>query len=400
MNRTLGLLDIENLRDRYATYRRLRATAPALEVQINDEPNIVVTRFRDVDALLKDSTALVQPSAGEYPGHIGTGAASVFYKLSLPHMDPPDHGDMRKILLAAFNYAAIQRMQTMVTGVIESALDAIEPNTPVEVVKALAARIPSEVACGMLHVPAEKAAAMFGRVDALSSIVSHTPITEEALRKANEAAAYYFDFFDGLAAANRSLPDDDLVGALVKARDRGLWSSEALATTLMGLFIASYHTTKTAISNALHAFATHPPQYELLRNDAALCPAAWEELLRFDSPVHFVHRYASVPMSIAGRSIVPRTRLLLGLASANRDDEQFVNADVFDIRRSPGRHLSFAYGRHFCAGAQLSRLEGKLLFEGLARRFARLHPTGEAVARGHDLSFPVIERLTLEFEPN
>lgn len=392
------LLSIDNLRNRYETYRRLRASSPAMAMELNGEPVVVVTRFEDVDALFKHPKALVQPSVGEFPNYIGSGSASVFYRLSLPHMDPPEHGQYRRILMSAFNARAVARLQDMVSAIIESALDAIGPQGPVEVASSLSARIPADVACGMLHVPPGRAADLFGRVDALSVIVSQSSLSEETLGKANEAAQFYFDFFDELVESNRTLPEDDLVATLIQAEKDGLWSREALATTLMGLFIASFHTTRTAISNALHAFATNQEQYRAMTKNPSLAAPAWEECLRFDSPVHFVHRYATAPMSVAGRDIAPRTRLLLGLASANRDESHYADPDRFDIARPPSRHLAFAFGAHFCAGAQLSRLEGKLLFNGLTQRWSAIHLTSAPIKRNHDLTFPFIEEMTLDFE--
>jgi cytochrome P450 len=167
-------------------------------------------------------------------------------------------------------------------------------------------------------------------------------------------------------------------------------------STLIGFYVANVHATRTGITNAMYALASNEAQYRDLVSNPELAGTAWDESLRFDAPTHFVHRYATEPMRIGGVDIAPRTRLLLGLASANRDPLQFESPDRFDIRRQSTRHLAFALGAHFCAGAPLARVEGRLILNGLARRFQSIQLTDQPPERNDTLSFPFMESLQVE----
>lgn len=400
----LAVIDLEDrhfLMNRHQEYERLRRDAPIAMTTLNGEPTVVLTRYADIDAVLRDTTALVQPSAGEFPPYIGHGAAAVFYKLSLPHMDPPTHTRLRRALTPALSAQAVARMEEWVTQIIHHHLDRLEQEAGAEIdlVAGLAATVPADVGCRLLHVPAEQAGLLFSKVKDLNAIVSHTQLDEATLARADAAAQFYFDYFDQVVQQHRDLPDTELLGALIRAEDAGLMSREELVVTLMGLFLAGYHTTKVIIGNALFVLAAYPQQRRLLASDPSLASRAWEEVLRYESPVHFVHRYLAEPATIGGHRIERRTRILLALASANRDLEVFKDAQQFEISRTNARHLAFAGGAHFCAGSQLSRLEGKILLPEFLRRFPEYRLIDGSERRNYDLTFPHLESLKAELRP-
>ena len=394
MSETFDLTNLSSREERLRIYAALRDRAPLYDTVINNVPVRIVSRYADVDALLKSPTALVQKQPGKYPAHIGDGAASVFYKLSLPHMDAPEHSRFRRIAMSAFNPASIARMTEWVRAIVETRLDAVAGLGDFDAVALIAKPIPADVACALLHIPRADAELMLARVHDLNPIVGQGPHTPEILAKADAAAQFYFDYFAKHTAEISDLPEDDLLHILIKAERDGLWDKTALATTLIGLFIAGYHTTLSSIANTIHALATNPDQFAVLKADPSLAERAWEEVLRYDTPAHFVHRYPSEVMRLADQLVQPGTRLLLALGSANLDSAQFPDAEKFDIRRPPGRHLAFAAGAHFCLGAQLSRLEGKFLLRGLAERFSQIALSGDApVDRHNEMTFPLIRKL-------
>lgn len=396
---TIDVTQFASQEERLALYDRMRRESPVHEARINGIRTLIAYRHADVDMLLKNPHALVQETPGKLPPHVGSGPASVFYRLSLPHMDRPEHAHFRRIATDAFNPRTVDRMAEWVGEIIEDALDAIGDRDEIDVIEALGAPIPAAVACRMLHIPLDHARLMLERVHDLNPIVGQAPITPEILARADAAAQFYFDYFAEHVASQTGLPDDDMLAILIAAQREGRWDSVAMATTLIGLFIASYHTTMTAIANAVHALAAHPEQRALLAADPGLAEAAWEEVLRYDSPVHFVHRYAIEPMRIGEVEAEAGTRILLGLASANLDPARFEQAGRFDIRRTGGRHLAFALGPHFCLGAQLSRLEGKLLLRGLAGRYPDFTLTDAPVERVLDMTFPHITKMRVALDP-
>ena len=215
---------------------------------------------------------------------------------------------------------------------------------------------------------------------AATRVLSVSDITPERLAEADASAAFYYEYMDdvldtGQAARGRFRRRAD------GRRNNGLTRSE-LVTTLIGFLVASYHTTKVAMTNTVLALLSHDGERARLMAQPDLARNAWEESLRYDSPVHFIHRYASETRSAAGTSRGPA---LLGLHAASRDEARFPQADRYQIDRPDNRHLAFAGGGHFCLGSQLSRLEGDVLLRTIFQRAQR-----NALRRVPDLTFDAV----------
>jgi cytochrome P450 len=395
MTTTFNLLDPNTWVDKYAAYRLLRESAP-VTIPIGGEPTVFITRYHDVEPLLKSAACTVKPSPTEFPPHIGSGAGSIFYKLSLPHMDAPVHMQLRRIVTASFTPRGVAQMEEWVAKIVDSHLDELVPGKPIDVANSVAASVPLAVARRLFHLPVEATPILIDRVPEVTAIVGHAHLSPEGLRKVDESMQFLFDFFSEHLQRHSTLPEDDFLGGLIQAERAGTLTRDEVLATLVGFFVANVHSTKTALTNALYLLANNEAQYRDLVANPELAASAWEESLRFDSPTHFVHRYTSEQMRIGGTDIAPKTRVLLGLASANRDPLQFESPDKFDIQRQSTRHLAFALGAHFCAGAPLARVEGRMMLSGLARRFPSIRLADHPPRRNHDLSFPFIESLSLE----
>lgn len=395
---TPDLKSADFLADRYPTYRRLQKDFPFFEIEINGESCKVLTRYSDVDEVLRNPLATVQQAPGVFPERIGKGAASRFYRESLPNIDAPDHTRIRRIVTPAFNPKTVANMRGWVEKVIVDHLDRLEDAGEIDFVSAFADPVPAEIACRLLHVPVSDAGELFARQHGLNAVLSVADITPERLAEADASAAFYYEYMDDvLDALKGKLPEDDFVGALMAAEDadNGLTRSE-LVTTLIGFLVASYHTTKVAMSNAVLAFLNHDGERARLVAQPDLARTAWEESLRYDAPVHFVHRYASEALVVGGREVEKGQRLLLGLHAASRDEARFPHADRFVIDRSDNRHLAFAGGGHFCLGSQLSRLEGDVLLRTIFQRFPRMRLTETRLDRVPDLTFPMLLRMMVD----
>jgi cytochrome P450 PksS len=184
----------------------------------------------------------------------------------------------------------------------------------------------------------------------------------------------FMSYLKWLVKQKRRQPAGDLVSALVQVEEagEGLDGEELLAMIAI-LLSAGHETTTNLIGNGMLALLSHPEQLERLRSEPETTDTAVEELLRYDSPVETTtHRYAREEIEIAGVQI-PRGALVLGvIASANRDESVFPAADRLDLSRAPNRHLTFGRGGHFCVGAALARMEGRVAIGTLVRRFPRL----------------------------
>jgi cytochrome P450 len=397
MRNTLDLSEPGFLRNRRESYRLLRRTNPVAVTELNGEKTVVLTRYQDVDAVLRNRRAMMQPAVGEFPPYIGSGPASVFYRLSLPSVDAPDHTRLRRIVSPAFTPQAVSRLEQWVAQIIERRIAEVDDQGVIDVVEQLSDTIPIDVACGLFHIPRQDVPALVNRVNDIIAVLSQADMSAAELARADDATRVFFDYFRNLLRDIRgSLPEHDFVATLSSAEAQGQLSPEEVDTVLVDTFLGSYHTTMVSCTNAIHALAAHPAQRAALIADPTLAARAWEELLRFDSPVHFRHRYLSEPMMINDCLIEPRVKIMLGLASANWDETVFENPDSFDLSRPTNRHLAFGGGGHFCLGSQLSRLEGKLFLPRFLARFPDFRLADPLPPRSHNLTFPYIESLRIE----
>ncbi len=174
-------------------------------------------------------------------------------------------------------------------------------------------------------------------------------------------------------------PSDDLIGALVAARDDdGALSEGELLAFVVLLLLAGNETTTNLIGNGLLTLCRYPEQCERLRRDPELMPTAIEEMLRFDPPVQMTVRMAEQDTSIGGTEIARNSMTFVLLAAANRDPRQFPNPERFDVARTPNEHLAFGEGIHFCLGAPLARLEGAIAIGAVLERFPKLRAADPA----------------------
>ena len=179
------------------------------------------------------------------------------------------------------------------------------------------------------------------------------------------------------------MPRDDLISVLAAAEvDGERLSDDELTMFLVQLLVAGNETSRNMLSGGLAALAEHPDQWQALRDDRRLVRLAVEELLRWTTPVVYFMRTATRDVEVRGARIGAGEPVVLLYASANRDDDEFgPSADRFDVARSPNRHMAFGFGPHFCIGAALARLEGRVLLEELLDRFARVEPAGSRRAQ-------------------
>jgi cytochrome P450 len=185
-----------------------------------------------------------------------------------------------------------------------------------------------------------------------------------------------------LVAAKQADPGDDLVSALISARDGdSRLTTQELLSTIFQLFVAGHDTTATFIGNSVVALLRNPDQLDRLRSNPGVLPAALEELLRYDAPVpHATFRYATEPVDLGGVTIPAGAQVLICLAAADRDPRRYDHAELLDLERADARHLAFGHGIHHCLGAPLARMEGQLALSGLLHRFPHLRlavPDGE-----------------------
>ena len=357
--------------DPYPFYARLRAEAPVYRVRIPPgETAWLITRYDDVAMVLNDERFIKNRYNAVTPEQEVWGRKLFRLKWlrwllrSMLHLDPPDHTRLRALVNKAFTPRLIEGMRERIQGLADELLDYVQHRGRMDLIRDYALPIPTTIIAEMLGVPVEDRHKF--RRWSRSLFVSST----WELLKAVPSALALFHYVRQIVKKRRASPRADLVSALALAEQAGdrLTEEELLAMVVL-LLVAGHETTINLIGNGALALLEHPDQMETLRNEPALIKSAVEELLRYASPVEMAtERYAREDVTIAGVTIRRGEMVLAVLASANRDERQFPNADVLDLSRAPNKHLSFGLGTHFCLGAALARLEGQIAFSTLLRR--------------------------------
>jgi len=347
--------------DPYPVYARLREKGPVHRVRTADVGELWLIVGHDQARAALADTRFAKDSRA-------LGWMSYDEELLGRHMlvsDPPEHTRLRKLVAREFTGRRVEELAPRVEEITAALLDAMlaRPDGTADLVEALAYPLPITVICELLGVPDLDRAAF----RAWSNEVV-APTGPEAERRAfEELAAYLHELIED----KRCAPGDDLMSALIRttSEDGDRLSRSELGGMAFLLLIAGHETTVNLVSNGVRALLTHPDQLALLRADMGLIDGAVEEMLRYDGPVETAtFRFTTEPVDVAGTVIPAREPVLVALASADRDPDRFTEADRFDIRRDTRGHVAFGHGLHYCLGAPLARLEGRIAVRALLER--------------------------------
>lgn len=391
-----------HLEDPYPVYRRLRERDPIHRSFL--APGWVLSRHDDVARVLRDArwsadernwTRYERLAARRrrrgIPDFYESGLASML------RMDPPDHTRLRTLVSKAFTPRAVERMRPRVEAIVKERLARFE-GAVFELVDELAAPLPVMAIAEMLGVPSEDHARFRHWSDEIVRTLGESTLDD--MRRAQAAQEALRRYLEGVAEARRREPRPDLLTALVQAEEEGdrLTSAELFGVCVL-LLVAGNETTTKLVANGVLALQGEPDQLALLRDEPERIPAAVEELLRFVGPVQLTSRMAREDGELAGRPVRRGEQIVLLLASANRDEAVFPDAERLDVTRDNVRHLAFGHGIHHCLGAQLARLEATAALRGLLERFPTLRLAEERVVWGDNTVLRGPVRLPLRVAP-
>ena len=361
----------------------LRANAPVFHHEEPDGDGFwVITRYDDIVAANRDAASF--SSSQELGGVVmleGPTAPMAGTEMAgemMLFMDPPRHTRYRKLVNRGFTPRMIAALEVHVRELTVDIVEAATAKGECDFVVDIAAELPLEVIAELLGVPREDRHKLFDWSNRM--VGSEDPEYQVAEAAVTEAQVEMFMYAQALAAERRADPKPDIVTTLLESEIEGDQLSEMdFNLFFMLLSVAGNETTRNAIAHGMNAFLEHPDQWELLVSDPArYIGGAVEEILRWASPVMFFRRNATRDVELGGQTIKAGDKISLWYISANRDESVFDEPFRFDITRDPNPHIAFGGGGpHFCLGAQLARLEIRLLFEELARRVPRLEALGE-----------------------
>lgn len=373
------------LADPYPAYAALRAHDPvhrSLALQV-----WVVTSFAEAETVLRDpatfssdlgvatsplAQALNQQRAASPLGHV----------MTVLNSDPPTHTRLRGLVNRAFTPRTVEALRDRIEAVTAELLDAAPARDPFDLMTALAQPLPVIVIAELLGIPAADRARFKRWSDDIAGTtrpMAGLQVIEGARRATTELIAY----LEPVIARLRAEPGEDLLSALVQAEDAGdrLSHEELLAFAIL-LLVAGNETTTNLLGNGVLALLRHPEQLAALRAEPALLPRAIEELLRYDSPVQTLIRFARQPSQLGGHEVKAGESVLVAIAGANRDPRRFTDPERLDVGVERERHLAFGLGPHFCLGAPLARLEAEVALGALLERYPGLHLAGDPVRGG------------------
>jgi cytochrome P450 len=365
-----------DLDDPFPVFAAVRERGPVHSVTLADgHPAWLVVGYEEARAALNDPRLSkdMQAALATGEGVVAEGLPGPAFARHMLVVDPPDHSRLRRLVSGAFSVRRTEQLRPRIEQMIDDLLDRIAaagPDTSVDLVASFAFPLPFTVICELLGVP-EADRERLGRE--LIVLLGPTGTPKEYAR-AKQGSDQVVAMLGALVDEKQREPGDDLVSALILARDGDeRLSQQELLSTIFQLIVAGHDTTTSLIGNSVVALLRHPDILQRVRAKPEEIAIAVEELLRFDAPVpHSTFRYTIEPVEIGGVSIPEGAQVIVSLAAANHDARRFPDAEILDIDRAELHHLAFGHGIHFCLGAPLARMEGQLALSALLQRFPEL----------------------------
>jgi cytochrome P450 len=385
--------------DPYPHYRELRTHSP---VHFAPEANAwCVSRYEDVQAVLRADDVFSSRAMFTMVmngGHEGSPPFSwgflrfVTGMIARTRMNPftfasarnliaedgERHSSLRSIVNRGFTPRRIAGWEKRAREVVDECLARLRGRDRFDLVESLSVPLPVTIIAEMLGIEPERQVDFKRWSDA---IITNTTGSGRVTPFAPEFANAMFEMINyvrRIARERRRAPAGDVLSAIVAEQDGAAGLSDREVFQFMALLlVAGNETTTNLIGNAVHALLRHPEACARVAADPALVPAAIEETLRWDAPIQFVFRNAVQDVDLGGARIAKGQRLAVLLGSANRDERRFPDPDRFDLDRDTSGIVSFGFGKHFCLGASLARLEARVALEALAPRLPELRLTGE-----------------------
>jgi cholest-4-en-3-one 26-monooxygenase len=319
-------------------------------------------------------------------------------RLMMLNMDPPIHTRYRLLVNKGFTPRMVGRLEERARHFVNANIDAVCEQGECDFVTDIAAELPLQVIAEIMGVPQEDRHLVFDWSNRM--IGADDPEYGVDREAAFEASAELYAYANQLAARKRSHPDDDIISALLQAEIEGDRLTELeFDLFFLLLTVAGNETTRNLIAHGQLALMEHPDERTRLLADPSLLPSAVDEMLRWGTPVMHFRRTAQRDTEIRGQRIAEGEKIVIFYISANRDADVFVDPYRFDIARSPNEHVAFGGGGpHFCLGANLARLEIRVMFEELLRRLPDMDIGGD-VQRLRSNFINGIKHMPVRFTP-
>ena len=384
------------LDDPLPVFARMRAEAPVFYYEPLDM--WVLSKYEDVQHVGR--SPLVFTTAEGF--HINDFRYGLIISAFFPPdaevitlLGPPRHDDVRRVVQPSFSPRVMSGLEGRIREICQDLLDKVKPGVPVDWTNAVATPLPAIAIAMLLGMPVEDQDKLLYWSDEIMKVGSAR--SHEELMEAAGGLGPMRLYFEEHLERIRQNPGDDVVSALLAARDAGTISHETVHMMISGLMTAGNETTRNVLSGGIAALAQRPAEYEKIGQDAQTTKNAAEELLRWVSPVRGFGRTVVEETEVRGQVMHPGQRVFNFFMAANFDEEVFPHSNNLDVsRKFDQTHLAFGFGQHACLGAALARLEIRVLLEELRKRFSTVRLAGKpemdrkVLFGNHWISVPVI----------
>jgi cholest-4-en-3-one 26-monooxygenase len=357
-----------------------------------------VTRYADCVTVNRDYERFSSAAKGTMPFELGEEEVAQ-QSLMMLNMDPPLHTRYRRLVNKGFTPRMVRDLEASIHRSTDAIIDQVIETGSADFVTDIASELPLQVIAELLGVPQVDRHRMFDWSNRM--VGNEDPEYQDQAHLAEAAAMDLYAYAAELFAKKRIDPHTDLMSVLTTVEVEGEKLSELeLELFFLMLTVAGNETTRNLMSGAMHSFFEHPDQWRRLLDDRRILPSAVDEMLRFVSPVMNFRRTAMVDVVLSDTQIAAGDKVVFFHISANRDEDVFSDPDTFDLTRDPNPHIAFGGGGpHFCLGANLARLEIRVMFEHLLDRVPDIRQDGE-VQRLQSQFINGVKHLPVAFSPS
>lgn len=393
----------------YPMYKRWREGDGL--VRWEQGPATLVTHYDDVKSFMIGKHPIVQNAyrfgelADATIARLPLEQHEIFFKvldfesLFMSRQDGADHARLRRIAARAFTPRRIELLRASIQAHVDDLIEDMLASPDPDLKQDLAIKLPVRVIVDLIGIPQEDRELIWEWSEAVARLLSLDP---GSLQRADEAIDSFRDYIHVTVDRLRRTGDGpDLARVMLEQRDNEALTEEQLTAMYLLILFGGSETTTNLLGNGFLALQRHRDQWDLLVSQPDLTRGSIEEMLRYDSPHHYLPRLVAEDFELHGVEMKKGETAIIIMGAANHDETRFSDPDVFDIQRpNRGDHLSLAFGPHYCLGAALARLEGEIVFSTLVRRFPEARLLDDRSAYGGSAMLRAIQHLPVDLGPS
>ena len=356
----------------YKYYKLLREKSP---IHKNPDGSYVLTTYKEIVSVYRNFKIWSSDKKTEFGAKFGASPLFEHHTTSVVFVDPPDHTRIRKIFQQAFTPKSIRGLEKDIIKLVDSYLITMHEKKKFDFVSDFSFRLPVDVVCSVLGIPSEDRGLIRDWAHKILGALE-PKLTPKQLDEGSTAVVNFKQYLKDQIRFRKNHKDinkaHEILSLLIEAEGLELSETELLHQCIF-MLNAGHETSTNMLSHGLNELINHRDQFELLQKEPKRIDTAIDEILRFQPPIQINNRRCLETTMLEDVTIPEGTPVHMIIAGANRDPSQFFEPEIFDISRSPNRHLSFGLGIHICAGINLARLEAKVAFLRLMSSFKEIN---------------------------